>query len=55
MAEEAHRPQSSDTAAGDSESDETVLRDAPASLVGLPLIHTVQEEGHIRLAKSSNT
>lgn len=46
MTEEAHRPQSSDTAAGDSEPDEAVLRDAPASLAGLPLVYTVQEEGH---------
>ncbi len=46
MAEEAHRPQSSDTATGDGEPDETVLRDAPASLAGLLLVYTVQEEGH---------
>ena len=29
MAEEEHRPQSSDTAAGDGKPDEAVLRDAP--------------------------
>ena len=46
MAEEAHRPQSSDTATGDGEPDEAVLRNAPASLEGLPLVYTVQEEGH---------
>ena len=46
MAEEEHRPQGSDAATGDGKPDEAVLRDAPASLAGLPLVYTVQEEGH---------
>lgn len=46
MAEKTHRPQGFDAATGDGKPDEAVLRDAPASLAGLPLVYTVQEEGH---------
>ena len=46
MTEEPHRDEGSDAATGDGKPDEAVLRDAPASLAGLPLVYTVQEEGH---------
>ena len=44
MAEEEHRPQGSDAATGDGKPDEAVLRDAPASLAGLPFVHTYRRK-----------